>query len=261
MYRILAILGLTLLATGCTSTREVYPEDFRNWFVNVGVPFHYRVDLGEVNTFWKDGTSASSRPIGGRSFGWVSGPQAGLLPPPVHDAVGFTYWSLAERKAYRVYFEIPDEVKEIMRHKVPSQWAPDRKGLFYRNGISFGIMPGGKYVVWVLAYNQDAIEIARGQAEFVKDTPYTTYFWESEEGEFVRKEGLHLDWDVEEWTVFNEIAFAHFLKERFNPDDPAGWPPPRLSDLPPGAWKQGDTRPWRRKPPAIRLRHEELNPR
>ncbi len=258
-YQLLLVACLGIALSACATARDpngfAYPADFNNYSVNVGVPFHYEVSIGSITTWWKDGLIAGGKPIGSRATGWVMGGTAGIMDGPIPDIVDFTYTALYEEKRYHIRFEIPPHVKRVMYEKVHTRWGRDKPEDSYRNTISFGIMPGGKYIVWIAAYHWDAIEIARGQAEFLQTTPYNKAFREGRHGRAVQLNGLRPEWTPEHWTAYENIVLGHFWERNRYPDNQEYWMPPKLEDLPPEAWKQGDMTPWRKRLPEVKVDH------
>ena len=260
-YPLLLVICLSLVLSGCATTRDhngyAYPADFTEYSVNVGVPFHYEIAFppGGIQTYWKNGQIAGIGSIAGVVDGWVMGGAANVTNGPIPDIVDFEYQSLYEEKVYHVRFEILPHVKRVMYQKVHTRWGPDKAENSYRKAISFGIMPGGQYIVWIGAHLRDAIEIGRGQAEFVKTTPYYKAFREGRHGRAVQLNGLHPEWTPEHWTAYDTILLGDFIGIKLYPDDRDYWMPPRLEELPPEAWKHGDMTPWRKRPPEV-----EVNP-
>ncbi|RMF19346.1 MAG: DUF2931 family protein [Gammaproteobacteria bacterium] len=259
-FQLLLVTCLGIALTACATARDpngyAYPADFKNYSVNVGVPFHYEVSIGSITTWWKDGRIAGGKPIGSRATGWVMGGTAGIMDGPIPDIVDFEYQALYEEKIYHVRFEITPHVKRVMYEKFyirrPAN-GPLRPR--YRRVISFGIMPGGRYVVWIESRRDDAIEVARGQAEFVETTPYYKEFREGRHGRAVQLNGLRPEWSPEHWTAYDNILKGDSTRQNRYPDNPEYWMPPKLEDLPPEAWKQGDMTPWRKRLPEV-----EVNP-
>ncbi|WP_369600046.1 DUF2931 family protein [Hahella sp. SMD15-11] len=255
---LLASICISLVLSACATARDpngyAYPADFTDYSVNVGVPFHYEVSIGSITTWWKDGSIAGGKPIGSRMNGWVMGGTAGIMDGPIPDIVDFTYTALYEERRYHVRFEIPPHVKRVMYEKFFIR-RPANGPLLprYRRVISFGIMPGGRYVVWIESRRADAIEIARGQAEFIETTPYYEAFREGRHGHAIRLNGLHPEWTPEHWTAYDNILTGHFWEQNRYPDNRDYWMPPKLEELPPEAWKQGDMTPWRKRPPEVQV--------
>ncbi|RMF19347.1 MAG: hypothetical protein D6758_02230 [Gammaproteobacteria bacterium] len=87
-FQLLLVTCLGIALSACATARDpngyAYPADFKNYSVNVGVPFHYEIAFPPegIRTYWKNGRIAGGKPIGGRATGWIMGGTAGIMDGP-----------------------------------------------------------------------------------------------------------------------------------------------------------------------------------
>lgn len=188
MTRYLCLLLSLVLLPACASEqrlsdasmREYLPKACYHWSVDVLAPRYMEAWVEDLEV--KDDRGHWIQiPMG------VVGAQGGPAGwPPASSIAGygtifkdtgnpveiFIRWqSLAEPQTYTWKITLPPSMREAMAKKEPVTWY-DKPDLACRSGITLGIAPGGRTIMWIGSLSLPAIEVMRGQAEVEPLGPY-----------------------------------------------------------------------------------------
>ncbi|MFJ7281139.1 DUF2931 family protein [Pseudomonas sp. NPDC099000] len=147
------------------------------------------------------GTAAGNEPEDGtesaRGWGQITGNIREVVGADLPKRIYVRWQSVVESKTYRVWIDIPEEAREIMRATVndPCPAEPEEPAgtiaLVY-----VGLAPGGIAQVWVSDKCMKAVKVARAQAEIEPLGPHLgkadgNYYPQSENSKrYVQKYGI-----------------------------------------------------------------------
>ncbi|WJV27004.1 MULTISPECIES: DUF2931 family protein [Pseudomonas] len=181
MRMFIALLG-ALLLTGCQATDPLSGKnDPKNpwWDLGFTEPNYMKVwvedsaveDInGKLFRRTGGGTAAGGQPEDNRESarGWTGVGVGGksVIGADLPKRIFVRWQSVVEPQAYRVWIDIPEEARQIMRRatdrrcpKTPKQTAS------YMASVNLGLAPGGIVQVWVRDECRHPIKVARVQAE------------------------------------------------------------------------------------------------
>jgi len=180
MRAFIALLG-ALLLTGCLASDPLSGKnDPKNpwWELGFTEPYYMKV--------WVEGSAVED--INGKQFHRTGGTAAGGRPGYKKewargwDGVGidgksvvgadlpkriFVRWqSVVEPQTYRVWIDIPEEARQIMR-KTTARRCPEtpKQTASYMASVNLGLAPGGIVQVWVRDECHHPIKVTRVQAD------------------------------------------------------------------------------------------------
>ncbi|AUG40572.1 hypothetical protein CXP47_11995 [Pseudomonas chlororaphis] len=180
--RVFIALLSTLLLSGCLTTDPLSGKnDPKNpwWDLGFTEPNYMKVwvedsaveDInGKLFRRTGGGTAAGGQPEDNRESarGWTGGGVGGksVIGADLPKRIFVRWQSVVEPQAYRVWIDIPEEARQIMRRatdrrcpKTPKQTAS------YMASVNLGLAPGGIVQVWVRDECRHPIKVARAQAE------------------------------------------------------------------------------------------------
>ena len=168
------------------------------WSITVAAPKHYKV---WVDKFFVESLSEDigwRAPIGSVGCCWKS-PNGGTAEWQTIPEVFIIEWfSFAEQQSYRAVFKIedPEGLFEKMQQPAPLMLRGN-KVTMPRYNLVLGLAPGGKVVVWIMSWEETAIEVGRYQALPFESTENDYTEWTNEyleaEGDYLKEHGLQLD--------------------------------------------------------------------
>lgn len=148
------------------------------------------------------GTAAGSEPDDGTEAarGWsnkISSSIRGVVGADLPKRIYVRWQSVVESKTYRVWVDIPEEARQIMRSAVNERCpsTPDEPAN-YITMVYLGLAPGGVVQVWVTDKCLKSIKVARAQAEIEPLGPHLgksggNYYPQSENSKrYVEKYGI-----------------------------------------------------------------------
>jgi hypothetical protein len=175
------LLGM-LLVSGCQATNLVSPktELTRKWWsLSFNEPYYMKAwvensaveDInGKLFHRTGGGTAAGGEPENSkesaRGWGEITGGIREVAGADLPKRIFVRWQSIVEPQTYRVWVDIPEEARQIMRAtwKEPCPVSPDEPAgnvaLVY-----VGVAPGGVVQVWVADKCMKAVKVARAQAE------------------------------------------------------------------------------------------------
>lgn len=197
-----AFLGFLLVVlwgalSGCSTAGSHQGSELGNR-ITVVAPQHYEiwvdkfvVGTGSEKILWrgpKGTVSCCWKAPSGKSRRWKSIP----------EFVVIEWFSLAEKTSYRalVKLEDPEGIVEQMEQSVSVTVRGQNKSVT-RDNLVFGLAPGGQVVVWIMHYEQTAVEVGRYQAEKLATPPGYHQEWidnyQRDHGAYLQQHGLQLD--------------------------------------------------------------------
>ncbi|UCR85298.1 DUF2931 family protein [Pseudomonas chlororaphis] len=180
--RVFIALLSTLLLSGCLTTDPLSGKNDPKspwWDLGLTEPNYMKVwvedsaveDInGKLFRRTGGGTAAGGQPEDNRESarGWTGVGVGGksVIGADLPKRIFVRWQSVVEPQAYRVWIDIPEEARQIMRRatdrrcpKTPKQTAS------YMASVNLGLAPGGIVQVWVRDECRHPIKVARVQAE------------------------------------------------------------------------------------------------
>tara|TARA_Y100001001_G_scaffold146099_1_gene153278 strand:+ start:2945 stop:3523 length:579 start_codon:yes stop_codon:yes gene_type:complete len=177
-------LLIVFLNAGCSEAEEsqwdMPVNDLNQIVESLSRDIGWRGPIGSVSCCWKA--------PGGKSAEWQAMPELILIK----------WFSFAEQQSYRavIKLENPDKLLERMQQPAPAMFN-GKKVNMPRHVLALGLAPGGKVVMWIMNWEETAIEVGRYQAARYdnKESDYTQWVEEylEEEGDYIRAHGMQYD--------------------------------------------------------------------
>ncbi|WP_203142636.1 DUF2931 family protein [Marinobacter mangrovi] len=188
---LIALLAACFAMEGC-ATQSKNPE---TWHVGVGAPEHYDVIVEKFKLISSEGYSQDfSAGNVGCCWKGSKGPRGKGGPASrIPRYVGVQWYSLAEGKAYKKAFPMPEDLKSQMQEEAKYITS---KGEFSgpRDILTIGLAPGGTIVVWIQNQIGNEIEVARMQANEIEGDPddyrAATKRYLEANGDYLKKHGV-----------------------------------------------------------------------
>ncbi|AZE10779.1 hypothetical protein C4K10_2499 [Pseudomonas chlororaphis subsp. aureofaciens] len=181
MRLFVALLG-TLLLSGCQATDPLSGKDDPKapwWQLGFTQPYYMKVwvedtAVEDINSQLFKHTGRGSAAGGDPGLkkewarGWdgVGGDGWSVVGADLPKRIYVRWQSVVEPQAYRVWIDIPEEARQIMRRatdrrcpQTPKQTAS------YMASVNLGLAPGGIVQVWVRDECRHPVKVARVQAE------------------------------------------------------------------------------------------------
>lgn len=192
---LLVVLWAPLL--GCSTAGNSQESELEKR-ITVVAPHHYEiwvnkfvVGTGSEKFLWRGpkGTiSCCWKAPSGKSRRWQSTP----------EFVVIEWFSLAEKTSYRVLAKLENSERLVEQMDQPvSVTVRGQKKTVPRDNLVFGLAPGGQVVVWIMHYEQTAVEVGRYQAEKLETPPGYHQEWiddyQRDHGAYLEEHGLQLD--------------------------------------------------------------------
>ncbi|WP_447890848.1 DUF2931 family protein [Pseudomonas hormoni] len=180
MRALVLLLGLWLV-TGCQASDTLSKSELTRkwWSLSFNQPNYMKVwvedsqveDInGKLLRRTGGGTAAGNEPEDGtesaRGWGQITGGIREVVGADLPKRIYVRWQSVVESKTYRVWIDMPEEARQIMRATVnePCPTTPDEPAgtiaLVY-----VGLAPGGIAQVWVSDKCMKPVKVARAQAE------------------------------------------------------------------------------------------------
>jgi len=184
---------LTIFVSACSVTAAQKEEV--TWYFSLATPKHYDVWVEHLE-FELSGVRHWYHPAGSMSCCWKGpyGPSgvSGYMEP-FPNFVAIQWFSFAEQKFYQRLIEIPATWKKRMLE--PARVVTSRSvRMEPRDTLTFGLVPGGQIVVWMMNQVGNEIELARFQANEMDRNPEiyraNTREYLKEHGEYLRVHGV-----------------------------------------------------------------------
>ncbi|WP_081001230.1 DUF2931 family protein [Pseudomonas chlororaphis] len=181
MRAFIALLS-TLLLSGCLTTDPLSGKnDPKNpwWDLGFTEPNYMEVwvedsaveDInGKLFRRTGGGTAAGGQPEDNRESvrGWTGVGVGGksVIGADLPKRIFVRWQSVVEPQAYRVWIDIPEEARQIMR-RATDRRCPEtpKQTASYMASVNLGLAPGGIVQVWVRDECRHPIKVARAQAE------------------------------------------------------------------------------------------------
>ncbi|WP_339753324.1 DUF2931 family protein [uncultured Marinobacter sp.] len=177
-------LLIVFLNAGCSEAEEsqwdMPVNDLNQIVESLSRDIGWRGPIGSVSCCWKA--------PGGKSAEWQAMPELILIK----------WFSFAEQQSYRavIKLENPDKLLERMQQPAPAMFN-GKKVNMPRHVLALGLAPGGKVVMWIMNWEETAIEVGRYQAARYdnKESDYTQWVEEylEEEGGYIRAHSMQYD--------------------------------------------------------------------
>lgn len=180
--RVFIALLSTLLLSGCLTTDPLSgKKDPKSpwWDLGFTEPNYMKVwvedsaveDInGKLFRHTGGGTAAGGQPEDNRESarGWTGVGVAGksVVGADLPKRIFVRWQSVVEPQTYRVWIDIPEEARQIMR-KTTARRCPEtpRQTASYMASVNLGLAPGGIVQVWVRDECHHPIKVTRVQAE------------------------------------------------------------------------------------------------
>ncbi|WJV27006.1 MULTISPECIES: DUF2931 family protein [Pseudomonas] len=181
MRLFVALLG-TLLLSGCQATDPLSGKDDPKapwWQLGFTQPYYMKVwvedtAVEDINSQLFKHTGRGSAAGGDPGLkkewarGWdgVGGDGWSVVGADLPKRIYVRWQSVVEPQAYRVWIDIPEEARQIMR-KTTARRCPEtpQQTASYMASVNLGLAPGGIVQVWVRDECRHPIKVARAQAE------------------------------------------------------------------------------------------------
>lgn len=177
-------LLIVFLNAGCSEAEEsqwdMPVNDLNQIVESLSRDIGWRGPIGSVSCCWKA--------PGGKSAEWQA----------MHELILIKWFSFAEQQSYRavIKLENPDKLLERMQQPAPAMFN-GKKVNMPRHVLALGLAPGGKVVMWIMNWEETAIEVGRYQAARYdnKESDYTQWVEEylEEEGGYIRAHCMQYD--------------------------------------------------------------------
>ncbi|WDG50614.1 DUF2931 family protein [Pseudomonas chlororaphis] len=176
----IALLG-ALLLTGCLASNPLSGKnDPKNpwWELGFTEPYYMKVwvedstieDINRKQFHRTGGTAAGGRP--GYKKEWARGWDGvgidgkSVVGADLPKRIFVRWQSVVEPQTYRVWIDIPEEARQIMR-KTTARRCPEtpKQTASYMASVNLGLAPGGIVQVWVRDECHHPIKVTRVQAD------------------------------------------------------------------------------------------------
>ncbi|AVO58620.1 DUF2931 family protein [Pseudomonas chlororaphis] len=180
MRMFIALLG-ALLLTGCLASDPLSAKnDPKNpwWELGFTEPYYMKVwvedstveDINGKQFHRTGGTAAGGRP--GYEKEWARGWDGvgidgkSVVGADLPKRIFIRWQSVVEPQTYRVWIDIPEEARQMMR-KTTARRCPEtpKQTASYMASVNLGLAPGGIVQVWVRDECHHPIKVTRVQAE------------------------------------------------------------------------------------------------
>ena len=195
--RICLLLLFLIPVSACSKGEEQWDHPL-SWGIKVVAPQHYEV---WVSKFFIESVSEDigwRAPIGTVGCCWKSPSGATAEWQAVPEQFIIEWFSFAEQTSYLAIVEIddPEGLFEKMQEPAPAMVRGEKINM-PRDFLVLGLAPGGQVVMWIMNWEQNAIEVGRYQAqEIPRPSGYHKELadeYSQNHGEYLKEHGLQLD--------------------------------------------------------------------
>ena len=167
--------GWAVLLAGCSLAQSTSPRlPYDAWYLGFQAPAYMEVwletaDVEDVRGRTFFGAMAGTVAIAhsGSAVGWGDiiplGKGRYVTGAALPKRIYVRWQSLVEPQTYRATLEIPESVRQLMLHKLPSERAPVIYQ--YPKMLSIALAPGGWIKAWVMSPTSTPVEVLCQKAE------------------------------------------------------------------------------------------------
>ncbi|MGL6245910.1 DUF2931 family protein [Pseudomonas sp.] len=211
MRALIVLLGMWLV-TGCQASDALSSNELTRkwWSLSFNQPNYMKVwvedsqveDInGKLIRRTGGGTAAGNEPEDGtesaRGWGQITGGIREVVGADLPKRIYVRWQSVVESKTYRVWIDMPEEAREIMRAAVNTPCPAESNEPAGTIALVYvGLAPGGIAQVWVSDKCMKAVKVARAQAEIEPLGPHLgksggNYYPQSENSKrYIEKYGI-----------------------------------------------------------------------